>query len=79
MLSSLGENIIFADADGSTDFEALNKFENYIGNGAEDVLICGSRCHLKSDTEAVVKVRHCRVKIIVNYLNLNFISAPFLG
>lgn len=59
MLSSLGENILFADADGSTDFEALNKFENHIGKGTDDVLICGSRCHLQSDTEAVVKVKNC--------------------
>lgn len=56
MLSSLGENIIFADADGSTDFEALNRFEKYTEKGTGDVLICGSRCHLKSDTESIVKV-----------------------
>ena len=70
MLSSLGENILFADADGSTDFEALNKFESFIGKGTEDVLICGSRCHLKSDTEAVVKVRQFQVKIRVIYILL---------
>ena len=58
ILSSLGETILFADADGSTDFEALNKFEKSIhGKVTEDVLICGSRCHLQSDAKAVVKVK----------------------
>lgn len=56
ILASLGENILFADADGSTDFEAVNKFEEIINESNEDVLICGSRCHLQNDTESVVKV-----------------------
>ena len=55
-MASLGENILFADADGSTDFESLNKFEDLIKRGKEDVLICGSRCHLRADDESIVKV-----------------------
>lgn len=57
-MASLGENILFADADGSTDFDSLNKFEDLIksGDGKNDMLICGSRCHLHEDDESVVKV-----------------------
>ena len=58
MLASLGENVLFADADGSTDFDdALGKFEEVILSGREDVLICGSRCHLRNESDSVVKVR----------------------
>ena len=67
-MSSLGENILFADADGSTDFEALNKFEKIIKEGANEILICGSRCHLTSDTEAIVKVRSFMIVIAFVYL-----------
>lgn len=55
-LASLGENILFADADGSTDFESLNKFEELIKRGKNDILICGSRCHIRADDESIVKV-----------------------
>jgi len=55
----VGENILFADADGSTDFnDALDKFEEILLSGKEDALICGSRCHLRNGSDSVVKVTH---------------------
>lgn len=67
-MASLGENILFADADGSTDFEAVNKFEEIITERKEDTLICGSRCHLQNDNESVVKVfwdKHSHKQIFI--------------
>lgn len=53
----MGQNILFADADGSTDFECLNKFEALINDTDDATLICGSRCHLNESEESVVKVQ----------------------
>lgn len=57
ILASLGEYILFADADGSTDFESLKRFELIYGKENGDLLICGSRYHSQnSKTEYSVKV-----------------------
>lgn len=53
----MGEKVLFADADGSTDFsDALAKFWEIMLHDKEDVLICGSRCHLRNESDSVVKV-----------------------
>ena len=56
-MASLGENILFADADGSTEFSAVNKFEEILNESEVDSLICGSRCHLQNDSDSIVKVK----------------------
>jgi hypothetical protein len=45
----LGEFILFADADGSTDIAALRNFEDLIRSlEIKDFLICGSRSSPKT-------------------------------
>lgn len=76
-MASLGEKILFADADGSTDFEAVNRFEEIINESDKDVLICGSRCHLQNDSESVVKVQESAVCLFIRFTD--FIRDQYSG
>jgi hypothetical protein len=51
-LAAAGELILFADADGSTDFSAVNKFESImLSTPNQPNLICGSRAAAQSSEE----------------------------
>lgn len=75
-MASLGENVLFSDADGSTDFgDALGKFEEIISSGKGDALICGSRCHLRNESDSVVKVIHGFLAYIL-FINIGTFRDP---
>lgn len=57
VLSARGERILFADADGATTFEDLDKVDKEMSaclQAADDVVVCGSRAHLEVDSIAQV-------------------------
>lgn len=62
-----GELILFADADGSTQFGAVNEFKRQIKQLAsankESILICGSRASAVSKSDVQVKVSTIQVMI----------------
>ncbi|CAF0837800.1 unnamed protein product [Didymodactylos carnosus] len=53
VLSCRGEWILFADADGATDFNDYTKLEKRaISKQTKDIIICGSRRHLEKESVA---------------------------
>nr|SVE75961.1 EOG090X0BIY [Daphnia hispanica] len=59
MLSSRGEQLLFADADGATTFEDISKLQDNLkelvkGQSRDDALglVCGSRAHLEKEAIA---------------------------
>ena len=58
MLRAQGKRVLFADADGATEFSDIQKVLTAMNSIEKDGLgvIVGSRAHLV-DTEAVVKVK----------------------
>ncbi len=57
MLRTRGRRLLFADADGATQFKDLEKLESVLEqlleSGQEDrVIVCGSRAHLERDSIA---------------------------
>lgn len=70
-----GELILFADADGSTQFGAVNEFKRQIKKTTEtsktdSILICGSRASSvsKSDVEVKVSTENTRFIFIFSFL-----------
>ena len=52
---SVGKMIMFADADGAMPFNEFSKLEKtYKSSNAADLVVCGSRAHLETNSIARV-------------------------
>ena len=65
MLSSRGERILFADADGATTFADFDKVDAEMSKllqSSDEVVVCGSRAHLEE--EAIAQVCLLQIKVL---------------
>ena len=65
MLSSRGEKILFADADGATTFADFDKVDAEMSKllqSSDEVVVCGSRAHLEE--EAIAQVCLLQIKVL---------------
>ena len=65
MLSSRGERILFADADGATTFADFDKVDAEMSKllqSSDEVVVCGSRAHLEE--EAIAQVCFLEIKVL---------------
>ena len=66
MFVARGKQVLFADADGASQFDHLGKLETEMSkinkNSDNMAVVCGSRAHLEQDSVAQVNF-HCNLSL----------------